>query len=81
MQSVFPYSINDEYFKIKCICRHIKLAAELAEMNWRVRWEDIMFGTMENDAKMRRQGSNISLTRVSILAHGIKNTPFSTVFN
>ncbi|KAK3094915.1 hypothetical protein FSP39_007846 [Pinctada imbricata] len=47
------------------IYRHIKLAAELAEMNWRVRWEDIMFGTMENDSKMRRQGSNISLTRTN----------------
>lgn len=33
-------------------------------MNWRVRWDDIMFGTMENDRKMRRQGSNLSLTRV-----------------
>ncbi|XP_061185413.1 atrial natriuretic peptide receptor 1-like isoform X7 [Saccostrea echinata] len=45
------------------IYRHIKLEAELAEMNWRVRWDDIMFGTMENDRKMRRQGSNLSLTR------------------
>ncbi|XP_078329452.1 atrial natriuretic peptide receptor 1-like isoform X8 [Crassostrea virginica] len=45
------------------IYRHIKLEAELAEMNWRVRWDDIMFGTMENDRRMRRQGSNLSLTR------------------
>uniref|UniRef100_A0A8W8P0H7 Receptor ligand binding region domain-containing protein n=1 Tax=Magallana gigas TaxID=29159 RepID=A0A8W8P0H7_MAGGI len=47
------------------IYRHIKLEAELAEMNWRVRWDDIMFGTMENDRKMRRQGSNLSLTRTT----------------
>ncbi|XP_071139419.1 atrial natriuretic peptide receptor 1-like isoform X13 [Mytilus edulis] len=45
------------------IYRHIKLEAELAEMNWRVKWEDIMFGTMENDKKLRRQGSTLSLTR------------------
>lgn len=55
----------DFLFPLFSICRHIKLEAELAEMNWRVRWDDIMFGTMENDRRMRRQGSNLSLTRVS----------------
>ncbi|KAL3886487.1 hypothetical protein ACJMK2_026472, partial [Sinanodonta woodiana] len=44
------------------IYRHIKLEAELAEMNWRVKWEDIMFGAMEGDRK-KRQGSNLSLAR------------------
>jgi hypothetical protein len=47
------------------ILRHIKLEAELAEMNWRVKWEDIMFGTMEGERKLKRQGSTLSLTRVS----------------
>lgn len=45
--------------------RHVKLEAELAEMNWRVRWEDIMFGTMEQ-TNMKRQGSRVSLARVRI---------------
>ncbi|XP_069101884.1 atrial natriuretic peptide receptor 1-like isoform X2 [Argopecten irradians] len=50
------------------IYRHIKLEAELAEMNWRVRWEDIMFGSMENDKKLKRQGSSVSLNRKMSLA-------------
>ena len=46
--------------------RHVKLEAELAEMNWRVKWEDIMFGTMEGDRRSKKQqGSNLSLARVS----------------
>ena len=42
--------------------RHVKLEAELAEMNWRVKWEDILFGTMEGDRKQK--GSNLSIGRV-----------------
>ncbi|XP_052084283.1 atrial natriuretic peptide receptor 1-like isoform X3 [Mytilus californianus] len=53
------------------IYRHIKLEAELAEMNWRVKWEDIMFGTMENDKKLRRQGSTLSLTRKLSIASSV----------
>ena len=35
-------------------------------MNWRVKWEDIMFGTMEGDRRSKKQqGSNLSLARVS----------------
>ncbi|KAK7476490.1 hypothetical protein BaRGS_00032238, partial [Batillaria attramentaria] len=45
------------------IYRHIKLEAELAEMNWRVRWEDILFGSPGRSKKMERQGSRLSLTR------------------
>ncbi|KAL5020578.1 hypothetical protein ScPMuIL_003470 [Solemya velum] len=44
------------------IYRHVKLEADLAEMNWRVKWEDIMFGTLETDKKLKRQGSTLSLT-------------------
>ena len=44
--------------------RHYKLEAELAEMNWRVRWDDIMFGTLEK-RKLERSGSRTSLTKVS----------------
>lgn len=33
-------------------------------MNWCVCWDDIMFGIMENDWKMRCQGSNFSFIRV-----------------
>ena len=40
----------------------MKLEAELAEMNWRVKWEDILFGTMEGDRKQK--GSNLSIGRV-----------------
>ncbi|XP_053387554.1 atrial natriuretic peptide receptor 1-like isoform X6 [Mercenaria mercenaria] len=46
------------------IYRHIKLEAELAEMNWRVKWEDIMLGTIEGERKMKKQAaSNLSLAR------------------
>ena len=43
---------------------HIKLEAELAEMNWRVRWDDILFSQPEKNRKLERQGSRLSL-RVS----------------
>lgn len=45
--------------------RHIKLEAELAEMNWRVRWEDILFGSPEKSKRLERQGSRLSLNRVT----------------
>ncbi|KAK7474181.1 hypothetical protein BaRGS_00034589 [Batillaria attramentaria] len=45
------------------IYRHIKLEAELAEMNWRVRWEDILFGSPEKNKRLERQGSKLSLVR------------------
>ncbi|BFZ26126.1 hypothetical protein BsWGS_29165 [Bradybaena similaris] len=48
------------------IYRHIKLEAELAEMNWRVRWDDILFGVLEKNKKMDRQGSRLSLGRSSV---------------
>ncbi|KAK2179118.1 hypothetical protein NP493_512g02032 [Ridgeia piscesae] len=44
------------------VYRHYKLEAELAEMNWRVRWDDIMFGTLEK-RKLERSGSRTSLTK------------------
>ena len=44
--------------------RHYKLEADLAEMNWRVRWDDIMFGTLEK-VKTERSGSRTSLTKVN----------------
>ncbi|XP_070183717.1 atrial natriuretic peptide receptor 2-like, partial [Littorina saxatilis] len=42
---------------------HIKLEAELAQMNWRVRWEDILFGSPEKNKKLERQGSKLSLVK------------------
>ncbi|XP_071098893.1 atrial natriuretic peptide receptor 1-like [Haliotis cracherodii] len=45
------------------IYRHIRLEAELAEMNWRVRWEDILFGSPERNKKLDRQGSRRGVTR------------------
>ncbi|XP_055873396.1 atrial natriuretic peptide receptor 1-like isoform X5 [Biomphalaria glabrata] len=48
------------------IYRHIKLEAELAEMNWRVRWEDILFGAPEKNKKLERQGSRLSLRKGSL---------------
>ena len=48
--------------------RHYKLEADLAEMNWRVRWDDIMFGTLDK-RKMERFGSRTSLTKVNCLEH------------
>ncbi|XP_041355945.1 atrial natriuretic peptide receptor 1-like [Gigantopelta aegis] len=45
------------------VYRHIRLEAELAEMNWRVKWEDIMFASPEKNRKMERQGSHFSLNR------------------
>ncbi|XP_050396920.1 atrial natriuretic peptide receptor 1 isoform X2 [Patella vulgata] len=45
------------------IYRHIKLEAELAEMNWRVKWDDILFGSPEKNHKLERQGSRMSLNR------------------
>ena len=40
------------------------MEAELAEVNWRVRWDDIMFGAQEK-RKLERSGSRLSLARVS----------------
>ncbi|XP_059149224.1 atrial natriuretic peptide receptor 1-like [Physella acuta] len=48
------------------IYRHIKLEAELAEMNWRVRWDDILFGAPEKNKKLERQGSRLSLRKGSL---------------
>jgi len=41
------------------------LEAELAEVNWRIRWDDIMFGAQEK-RKLERSGSRLSLARVSL---------------
>ena len=55
--------INYVYVCTVYIFRHSKLEAALAEVNWRVRWDDIMFGAMEKK-KLERSGSRMSLTRV-----------------
>ncbi|CAG5115044.1 unnamed protein product, partial [Candidula unifasciata] len=47
------------------VYRHIRLEAELAEMNWRVRWDDILFGSPSKNKKLERQGSRMSLNRGS----------------
>ena len=44
--------------------RYYRLEAELAEINWRVKWEDIMFGAPEK-RKMERSNSRMSLVKVS----------------
>lgn len=35
-------------------------------MNWRVKWEDILFGSPEKNKKLERQGSKLSLVRVRV---------------
>ncbi|GFO42895.1 guanylate cyclase [Plakobranchus ocellatus] len=42
---------------------YVKLEAELADMNWKVKWEDIMFGSPGKNKKLERQGSRMSLNR------------------
>ncbi|BFZ14046.1 hypothetical protein BsWGS_17085 [Bradybaena similaris] len=40
------------------VYRHFRLEAELAEMNWRVRWDDIMFGDPKrNNKKVEKQNN------------------------
>ncbi|KAK3733152.1 hypothetical protein RRG08_046076 [Elysia crispata] len=45
------------------VYRYAKLEAELAEMNWKVKWEDILFGSPGKNKKLERQGSRMSLNR------------------
>ncbi|XP_035828441.1 atrial natriuretic peptide receptor 1 [Aplysia californica] len=45
------------------VYRHVRLEAELAEMNWRVRWDDILFGSPGKNKKLERQESRMSLNR------------------
>ncbi|KAK6184965.1 hypothetical protein SNE40_007304 [Patella caerulea] len=47
------------------VYRHIKLEAELAEMNWRVKYEDIMFGAPTKNRKLENCESRVSLDRCS----------------
>ena len=51
-------------------CRHYKLEAELAEVNWRVKWDDILFSAQERK-KLERSASRFSINRVSIGNHAI----------
>ena len=47
-------------------------------MNWRVKWEDIMLGTIEGERKMKKQAaSNLSLARVRL--HLTKKNRFSVI--
>lgn len=43
-----------------CAFRHYRLEAELSEINWRVRWESLMFGAPE---KRRLESSRFSCTK------------------
>ena len=46
------------------VCSHYKLEAELSEVNWRIRWDDMMFGVVEKkrpDRSDRGGGSRLSL--------------------
>ncbi|XP_041356301.1 atrial natriuretic peptide receptor 1-like [Gigantopelta aegis] len=45
------------------IYRHIKLEAELSEMNWRVKWDDILFSSPERNVMLERQGSGKKISR------------------
>ena len=58
--------------------RHYKLEAELAEVNWRVRWDDIMFGVQEK-RRMERSSSRASLTRVRTATTPSYNTTTRSV--
>lgn len=50
--------------------RHYRTEAELAEVNWRVRWDDIMFGAPEK-RKLERSGSRLSLIKRSSLTSNV----------
>ena len=80
------YNINIQIllsiYKLNSINRHYKLEAELAEVNWRVKWDDIMFGAQEK-RKMERSGSRLSLVRVGLLLFNtcLHNSLFRQVAN
>jgi len=63
--------IDDESVNVSTVClsclyyRHFKLEAALAEVNWRIRWDDIMFGAQEK-RKLEQSGSRLSLARVGL---------------
>ena len=50
--------------------RHYRDEAALAEVNWRVKWEDIMFGAPEK-RKLERSSSGMSLARVRRLTYSV----------
>ena len=60
--------------------RHIRLESELAEMNWRVKWDDILFGSPRKAAKLERQGSRMSLCKVNKLAVELHFWPWPLIF-
>lgn len=70
------------------VYRHYKLEAELAEENWRVRWEDIMFGAQEKRrlersgslASFARRGSAVSLVSVDTIAYHLSNIGSKQIF-
>ena len=44
-------------------CSHLRLEAELAEMSWRIKWEDVQF---QEKRGLKRSNSRMSLTRVRL---------------
>ncbi|XP_048251029.1 atrial natriuretic peptide receptor 1-like isoform X2 [Haliotis rufescens] len=56
------------------IYRHIKLEAELAEMNWRVKWDDILFGSPGKNKKLDRSGKGKNAERVSFSSSCSRDT-------
>ena len=60
-----PLECGDHELVVVPVCRHYRLEAELlAEVNWRVRWNDIRFGDSASDARrthgLERNGSRYS---------------------
>ncbi|XP_046575738.1 atrial natriuretic peptide receptor 1-like [Haliotis rubra] len=56
------------------IYRHIKLEAELAEMNWRVKWDDILFGSPGKNKKLDRSGKGKICERMSFSSSCSRDT-------
>ena len=55
---------NTSCHVVVAIYRHYRLEAALSEINWRVKWDDIMFGAPER-RKLERTNSKYSISRVS----------------
>jgi hypothetical protein len=49
--------------KMMLICRHYNREATLAEINWRIRWDDILFGFP--DRRKHEKSRQITINRVN----------------
>ena len=62
--NISVFVIRHVTWRVVAIYRHYRLEAALSEINWRVKWDDIMFGAPER-RKLERTNSKYSISRVS----------------